>query len=410
MSKKSNIFITFLSLLLWEILMRLIIPENGSVLKSLITSLLWISFIASAINFYTYFYSLKKYISKINYQLITLLIIWNFINIFRSIVNGDSNFLTTFGNPFTVLSLLIPFAVFYGLKLINLIYIRDILLKSIKLGIYCIPLFFINNKFAGLGHLFTGYFFLSPSVIIENKKNIYLILTALIIVFLTSLSSRTTLVRIALYAIPFIMLFLQKKYYFKNTYKFTFLLLIFPIYFTYSGFNHGNTIFEYFSSKSDNELYTDTRSFLFEEVFEDLNNNNKLLIGKGAASNYFSNYFTNNLNVKNNRLTVEVGILTILLKGGIIALLLNLSIFFIAIYMAYFKSNNTYSKTLGFLLLVHVVLLFVENVVAYNIYNFIIWFTVGVCLNKQFRLLNNFQIKYIINGRFIKNINNNTQL
>ena len=64
-----------------------------------------------------------------------------------------------------------------------------------------------------------------------------------------------------------------------------------------------------------------------------------------------------------------------------------------AIYSAFFKSNNLYLVTVGFLLFIHTLLLFVENLVSYNTYNFCIWFFVGVCLSNDLRGLSNEDIK-----------------
>lgn len=182
-------------------------------------------------------------------------------------------------------------------------------------------------------------------------------------------------------------------------------MILIPFYFLYEGVISKNSVFQRISSGNGTEITADTRTFLYEEVITDLIKSKTLLIGKGANSTYFSEYFTLNEGDTNKRLTVEVGFLSLLLKGGIIAVILNFLIFFYAIFLVFFRSNNYYAIALGYFLLVHVVLIFVENVTAYSLYNFIVWFCVGFCLNNKFRQLNNKQIKVLINGKSLREFN-----
>jgi len=395
--KNPYFFASLFLLLMWELLMIFIQPENGSFLKVIITSLLWISIISNLINIYVNFNFILIIFPKKEFYVLLLLLLWNIINIVRSIVNVDSTLLTAFGNPYTILSLLIPFVFFFGANINNIILFRKYLIKAIKISIIILPVYFLNSYYlAAIVVLCLGYIFLFPSFIIENKNTNIIILFSVLATLFLSPNSRSTFLRMTLFLIPFILLLLQKKINFPFSFKHTLVILIIPFYFVFVGYSHGNSIFRNLAENKDDELFIDTRTFLFEEVIEDLTKNDKLFIGKGATSNYYSNYFSNIVQVKNNRLTVEVGVLTILLKGGIIAVFLNLFAFIYAVYLGYFKSKNVYSKILGYIILVHIVLLFAENLVAYNFYNFIIWFTTGILYNKKFRFLTNNEIQKII--------------
>jgi len=122
-----------------------------------------------------------------------------------------------------------------------------------------------------------------------------------------------------------------------------------------------------------------------------------MIIGKGANGRYYSDYFSTVEGDSPIRLNIEVGFLGLLLKGGMIAVILNLMLLIIAIYHAFFKSKNIFIVSIGFILLVHTILLFVENVISYSNYNFIIWYFIGICLSQKIRMLNNNQIKVILN-------------
>jgi len=135
---------------------------------------------------------------------------------------------------------------------------------------------------------------------------------------------------------------------------------------------------------------------LYFEVFKDLLENNQLITGKGASGTYYSEYFRTAEGDSDTRLTVEVGLLAILLKGGLIAVFINLLILFIAIYLAFFRSKNFYVIGVGYMLFIHTIILFIENLSSFSSYNFIIWIFIGVCLSKEIRNLSNQQIKNIL--------------
>ena len=156
---------------------------------------------------------------------------------------------------------------------------------------------------------------------------------------------------------------------------------------------------KYLSFSDDDNLSTDTRTFLYNELYSDLVNNNKLVIGKGATGKYYSEYFSNFDGDSSLRINVEVGILSVLLKGGLIALALHLAILFTAVFYSFFRSNNTYVVGAGFIVLVHTLLMFIENIIIYNTYNFLIWFFVGLCLSKEVRQMSNSQIMNLLKQR-----------
>ena len=153
------------------------------------------------------------------------------------------------------------------------------------------------------------------------------------------------------------------------------------------------------SEGGDNNVSSkvDTRTFLYTELYSDLVNTSTLMFGKGASGRYFSNYFDDIKGIEApSRLTVEVGILGILLKTGLVAAVLNLIIFTSAAFMALWRSNNSLVLLAGVILSIHIFILFSENIYSYDLYNYLIWFFVGMCLSKEIRNLSNRQIITII--------------
>lgn len=173
-----------------------------------------------------------------------------------------------------------------------------------------------------------------------------------------------------------------------------------PFYLLLQGIQTGESPFvKYRPETSNEELTDDTRTFLYREVFADLKKNNALLMGKGSNGAYYSPYFDENGEDTAYRLSPEVGILAMLLKGGAITVLLNLTILLTAIYLALFRTNNYFVLSLGFMLIIHTIILFITDYLDYSSYNVALWFFIGVCLTKPVRHLNNMEIKnFLLNG------------
>jgi len=139
--------------------------------------------------------------------------------------------------------------------------------------------------------------------------------------------------------------------------------------------------------------YADTRTFLYYEVFQDLSYNKAFVFGKGIDAGYSSIAFETY-----NRTMVEVGFLQILMKTGIVGFLLYTSVIISAIFKSLGKSNNLFIKSLGLLLASYLLLIFIENVIAFNLLNIIIWIVVGMCHSPKLRGLSNKGIRNAFTG------------
>lgn len=174
--------------------------------------------------------------------------------------------------------------------------------------------------------------------------------------------------------------------------KFTFLVSSFI--FVYFLFFYFAEIFEYLTSsiKTETISKTDSRSFLFIELFSDLKGKDYIL-GRGYLGTYYSPYFKDWLGDggdSSQRFSVEVGFLQIILKGGILFLLITLFVFMKSIYFGImnFKPNN-FHFLIATWLLIEFAMLSVENFPSFGVHFFFIWVSIGILNKKQKKILNN---------------------
>jgi len=127
----------------------------------------------------------------------------------------------------------------------------------------------------------------------------------------------------------------------------------------------------------DDSLYLkNNRGFLYEEFFDDLNRD-ELIFGRGPLGVYYSAYFDRiNYGDYFNRFSLEVGVLSLLLKGGIIYLLFFVGMGFTAIYKTRNIRDSVVFSRNGFIL-AFIVLQLSVSYVGYGIMSFLYWYFIG---------------------------------
>ena len=394
--------IALVTILIYELAMIVFKLDGVSIFKLILTALIWISFGIALFIFFEKFTNIKRRIPRHVFIVLMLLIFWNIINIFRSIFFDDGELTTIFGNIYTSLALLVPFVIIFSVKRININVIQVYFKTILKLGaIAFIVLFIFNGGIFSVDQILILSLLLQPVIFMitvlpfQKKKDKVLVLFCGILLFYISIlySNRTMMLRELMLLIGLAAVYFYYKFHFKWILRLSFLFLLLPFFLLKISIDSGESVIQkYFSQLSDTELTTDTRTFLYLELFDDLVENRKMVIGKGANGRYYSSYFSTEEGDAPVRLGMEVGVLTMLLKGGLIAVVLNLLILIIAIYYAFFKSNNYYVIGIGYMLFVHTVLLFIDNRIGYTSDNFAIWFFIGVCLSKEIRYMKNSKI------------------
>lgn len=377
--------------------------DGLSVIKLSLTVFLWASILLTVVYFVKQYGYLKNNIPRLPFIFIWLLLLWNFLSIAKSIYFDTGSMVTLFGNTATALALLMPFTMVFSIKNVRIVLLNKYLINLLKLGIVVFLLLFVFT--AGnfqlthtrvLAILLLPAAFLITFINFQNRNNtIIIIVCAVLAIFIGFIQgNRTTVIRELLLFCSLIIMYICNRFGQKWMLKAAFLFLIVPFFLLVKSVNTGESAIQrYLAESSDTELNIDTRTFLYVELFEDLVSNNQLLFGKGANGKYYSAYFSEIEGDAENRLDVEVGVLAMLLKGGIISVFLNIIIFILAIFYAFFRSRNSYLIGAGFVLLIHTTLLFIENIISYSNYNLMIWFFVGICLSKKLRCMTNMEIQ-----------------
>jgi len=154
--------------------------------------------------------------------------------------------------------------------------------------------------------------------------------------------------------------------------------------------------------------FKDSRTFLFTEMLDDLSFTEKIF-GRGSLGTYYSPFFTKVLRYFEHigeywfaldnptRITVEVGYLQMILKGGFLLLFLNFGIMLRAVYVAFFKSNNNFVKRLGLFILALTLLSLISFRPAFTPTFILLWMSIGTVLNKKNRLMTDEDIKLKLN-------------
>lgn len=354
-----------------------------------------------------FFYILSNWKSDVTGNGITkifgLLIIILFISLIRSLVkiHSFSELVKLLFDPYTGLSL---FPILFFVIGSNSKYFLTI---NRVLSVYCILAFAFSLAFMKYFELniflLMPIFYLILTFPMQSYKNRFLTLIISTVIIIVSFTNRAGVMRIIIsYLIVVIFYMISYLKINKRLLKIIiFLIMMLPFYFLYLGIN-GKNVFQDISGNSaedysQTDLSADTRTFLYYEVFQDLKLNNAFAFGKGIDGGYYSEIFQTF-----SRSTVEVGFLQILLKTGIVGFLAYFILVFSAVFKALGKSKSIFMKCLGLLLSSYVLMLFIENVIAFNLLNVTIWLVIGMCHSKELLSLNDEEIKKLFSNISVK--------
>lgn len=402
----------------WYLIPALEVESGGST-KAGITLLLWIAAIILIQNYITNY---RKICSRIEYPgliLLNLLLLVNGCNIFRGSFFSEVPLTTSLGNPYNALALMAPFAVALAISktaitLLN----RYLFLIMIVGGVLAVISFSIRGFGVTPADIGSGWTLIYPMVFLIGsmsylgriKKYLILGMSLLFLWYIgIVIGSRATLLRISMLYIFTWVSEIPRNLLTRLVYPVVLLCLVTFSYLTINSSLSGDkSIFQLsiqylqdFTGRSSETSVldkSDTRTFLYVEVVGDLVETGSLIFGKGSSGTYYSPYFQATGHDTDTRLTVEVGFLAYLLKGGILAVVSNIGLLLYASYLAILKSNSRYVKWVGFTLIVHVTLLFSENLISMDLYNLCVWLFVGIGLSKDILALNDGQVLVLLRG------------
>ena len=223
-----------------------------------------------------------------------------------------------------------------------------------------------------------------------NKKNKFLIIIGFVLTLFVGLfgGARSSLVFLAFcFAAYFISYVINSRLLNKI---FCIVTIILPfILFVPMMYNNGESVFEYLSNNlniQDEEFTTDTRTFLYQELAEDLTMTDSWIMGKGAFSHYYSHIFLISDSEGSDfhyRMTVEVGVLNFLLHGGLVYVILYYGLFVLAILTALFKGKSKFMQCNAALLSGYFFCSFFACFVGISFTYIYIFITIGFCLSRK---------------------------
>lgn len=393
---------------LYIFLLFLFRPNGINVQKLLISSFLAISVIGVFSCCYRNYNQLKN-LSKTDRTLFGLLMFWSLIVIARSFSTSIQDWVTNFGNVYMALAWFTPLLLILGQRLENWKTVFNVLFFMFKLMLFSLLLlpFYITD-----GKLKTEWswllrpinFILLIGVGRFRVTNRLLIYFAFLAYLLIAVLTEQRLEFIYLAVLGFLIL-IDKISQVKIKRKFLKITFIGALTITAAVFLYG------YKNLNDLALkfveYQDTRVFLYEELFHELSSSEKV-IGRGSLGTYYSHFmehtkhYTINYLKQNwfgdssTRITIEVGYLQMILKGGFLLFLLTIYFMLKASYLGIFKSNNKFVKRLGLYILIISVLSLISFRPAFTPTFILLWIAIGTTLNKKNRLMSDEEINTLI--------------
>lgn len=381
-------------------------PDGINFEKIVISSLLLFSVIAVFVLCYRNSKALKE-IPKTARQIFYALMFWSIIVVLRGFSLNIQDWVTNFGNVYMALAWFTPVLLILGQKIEN----WKIILKFIFFMFYLMIIAFflfpfqerITTEWTWLLRpvnfiLLLGLYRFS----LIKKFTVFLIL---IIYIIMAIEIEQRIEFIFLFLVFFFVVIdkikqVKIKKAFLKYILFGFVILLLLV-FTYGYENISlivNRVIE----------FQDSRTFLFTELLSEFNLN-ETLFGRGSLGTYYSDFMAHTkwyleeiLKIEwwgdaSDRITIEVGYLQMILKGGFLLFLLTAFLMLNASYLALFKSNNKFIKRLGLFILILSILSLISFRPAFTPTFIILWIAIGTVLNKKNRLMNNEEIENLIN-------------
>ncbi len=340
--------------------------------------------------------NLKGYLPVFLYSLYMLLA---FIGIIRAALEtrGWTALTELFMDSYNGLSLLPAFFFIIGSNIKFFTSINKTLI------VYCIltfifSLFFIERT-GLMSFLLIPIFYVIITFPLQSKKARVLFLLVSIVIIIISLTHRAGVARILISYLIVISSYLLSvsKINKRLLYFAVFCVLMVPYLFIYLG-SQGNNIFRNVLGETDDysqeNLMADTRTLLYIEVFQDLRVKNDYIFGGGVTAGYRS---YRNL----ERRAVEVGFLQMMLKVGTVGVLVYMALIISAIYKAINRAKSKFFTGLGLLLASYVILFFIENVLAFDLLNIVIWLVIGMCHSRELLSKDDSELKAMFQKKLV---------
>lgn len=392
------ILLALVFVVLYQLLMAFFRPVGLSTLKVGIVLFLVFSVMAFVLGaFHEYRYNAQEIHSRWMQIFWGGLILWGVATIIRDITTDKQDLMTLFGNHYTAWAWITPLAVLYGRYLGNWQKCNSTFVLITGLASAGVTVALIWNY--QLAFILTSLLAIYPYLLftwkVQSNRTRFVAIWGMICFLCISFieSFRTGLLSVAL-SLVFFGLIRLREINIANP-RSAMLILIIVCLFSTAIF-YGQSMFETIEGWAlgyEEGLYTDSRSFLFREMLEDLSGSERF-IGRGALGRYWSTYFASPRvgGDAPERIVVEVGYLQMFLKGGYVMVGLFLLVTVPAAWLGIFRSENCITRACGFLVLGHLLIAFILNIPSYSLNNILLWLSVGACWSDQLRATNDDQV------------------
>lgn len=244
-----------------------------------------------------------------------------------------------------------------------------------------------------------------------NRKYFLFITSIALVSFFSDISNRSNMLNIIVsFLIVSTSLFKNKQFILLIIKKMRALFLILPILFLVLGVMGIFNIFQVGNLYSDikisddsgknQEVFVDSRTSIYIDVFSQLIKDDAVLFGLGSSgktetslidvtSADFSEIY------KEGRRSTESGMLNYIQWGGIVGGMVYFLLFVKASYYGIFKSRNWFCIMLGLWVAYKGLFSFIEDRISFSISSLFIFISLGICLNKNIRLMSDEKIKLI---------------
>ena len=356
--------------------------QAPAIIKALYSMLIW-----CALVIFPYQLISDNTFSKTTNFFLKVLIVMGIVQTIRSALSSDpllhafgNKWLTLFLNEYTMFLFIPPIFAYLGNRDEGLFFLKKLTLTFLIIGIAFLAL--LKLPLADMA-IFVGVFY--PYV--EKKYRILIIITIIEALLLGIIASRAKFI---------VLFFTLSSYFLVYRIKRKLVIKLFCVFFTFAPFilvfsiltmgeseeSILNKVLEMVASNtSDDNMAVDTRSRLYFEMAQDLTDNESWVLGKGAYTHYYSEYFSTEIEGDNSdRISCEVPFLNYLMHGGITYVFFYFGLILMGVYKG-LKSKNKFVQSIAIVAIGWYFISFLGDINGCKLFHLGFFLLLGVCLS-----------------------------
>ncbi|MDP9041993.1 MAG: hypothetical protein M3N30_08420 [Bacteroidota bacterium] len=330
---------------------------------------------------------------------ITIFLIFIAVNLIVDLNNPAFNLITILNHPLALMAVMPVFAFKVGYQTSDDDKVFNILFYiSIAFLIFFLFPLKGNNVYNASLTCYASVLPFFAFTLVKKKYRVYaFILLGLGFLLSTVSESRTIILRVLLFGLLFISLSMVKKY---SSLK---ILIICAIsFFMFEMLTNLQNFIDFFIADTGAKKFddSDTRTFLYEELFGDMKTH-ELFMGRGFLGHYFSPYFLDQMQQgiadgdSFSRISIEVGFLELLLKGGFVYYFLYITPLVISCCKGLGAHQNKLSFSISVIILTELLIMFIENIPVFSFPFVLLFFLAGF----SYRRMNKIDVRPIATSR-----------